>query len=74
MQGRLRIAIVGYGAAGQASALFLSAQGHVLSVFEQAAEPGPVGTGFLLQPTGLGVLARLGLHEQALASASTCKL
>ena len=66
MQGRLRIAIVGYGAAGQATALFLSAQGHALSVFEQAAEPGPVGAGFLLQPTGLSVLARLGLHEQAL--------
>ncbi len=68
MQARLRIAIVGYGAAGQAAALFLSRQGHALSVFEQAAEPGPVGAGFLLQPTGLGVLARLGLHEQALAS------
>jgi 2-polyprenyl-6-methoxyphenol hydroxylase-like FAD-dependent oxidoreductase len=67
MHGSLRIAIVGYGAAGQAAALFLSAQGHALSVFEQAAEPGPVGAGFLLQPTGLGVLARLGLHDQAQA-------
>ncbi|MEP7185443.1 MAG: NAD(P)/FAD-dependent oxidoreductase [Rhodanobacter sp.] len=63
----MRIAIVGYGAAGQAAALFLSAQGHALSVFEQAAEPGPSGAGFLLQPTGLSVLARLGLHQQALA-------
>ena len=68
MHGRMRIAIVGYGAAGQAAALFLSAQGHALSVFEQAAEPGPVGAGFLLQPTGLGVLARLGLHDQAVAA------
>ena len=67
MQAPLRIAIVGYGAAGQAVALFLSAQGHALSVFEQAATPGPVGAGFLLQPTGLGVLSRLGLHEGALA-------
>lgn len=67
MQGSLRIAIVGYGTAGQAAALFLAARGHVLSVFEQAAAPGPVGAGFLLQPTGLGVLARLGLHKQALA-------
>lgn len=63
----LRIAIVGYGAAGQAATLFLSTQGHQLSVFEAAPSPGPVGAGFLLQPTGLGVLARLGLHEQALA-------
>ncbi len=67
MQDRLRIAIVGYGAAGPAAALFLSAQGHALSVYEQAPTPGPVGAGFLLQPTGLGVLARLGLHERALA-------
>jgi 2-polyprenyl-6-methoxyphenol hydroxylase and related FAD-dependent oxidoreductases len=67
MHGRWHIAIVGYGAAGQAASLFLAEQGHRLSVFEQAAAPGPVGAGFLLQPTGLGVLARLGLHEQALA-------
>ena len=67
MQGRMKIAIVGYGAAGQAASLFLAGQGHSLSVFEQAGAPGPVGAGFLLQPTGLDVLARLGLHEQALA-------
>ena len=67
MQGRLRIAIVGYGTAGQAAALMLHAQGHALSVFEQAPALGPVGAGFLLQPTGLGVLARWGLHEAALA-------
>ncbi|MBD8899732.1 NAD(P)/FAD-dependent oxidoreductase [Rhodanobacter sp. DHG33] len=63
----MKIAIVGYGAAGQAASLFLAQQGHRLSVFEQAGAPGPVGAGFLLQPTGLAVLARLGLHEQALA-------
>ncbi|WP_266160063.1 FAD-dependent oxidoreductase [Dyella silvatica] len=67
MQGSLRIAIVGYGVAGQAAALLLSAQGHQLSVFEQAAAPGPAGAGFLLQPTGLRVLASLGLAEQVLA-------
>lgn len=66
MQGRLRIAIVGYGVAGQAACLFLSAAGHALTVFEQAVDPGPVGAGFLLQPTGLGVLEQLGLQEQAL--------
>ncbi|HUB90753.1 MAG TPA: NAD(P)/FAD-dependent oxidoreductase [Dyella sp.] len=67
MQGRLRIAIVGYGTAGQAAAIMLHAQGHALTVFEQASVLRPVGAGFLLQPTGLGVLARLGLHEAALA-------
>jgi 2-polyprenyl-6-methoxyphenol hydroxylase-like FAD-dependent oxidoreductase len=66
MQGRLRIAIVGYGTAGQAAAIMLHAQGHALSVFEQAPVLNPVGAGFLLQPTGFGVLVRLGLHETAL--------
>lgn len=66
MQGRLRIAIVGYGTAGQAAAIMLHAQGHALTVFEQAPVLRPVGAGFLLQPTGFGVLARLGVHEQVL--------
>lgn len=66
MQGRLRIAIVGYGAAGQAAAIMLRAQGHALTVFEQAPALRPVGAGFLLQPTGFGVLFRLGLHEAVL--------
>jgi 2-polyprenyl-6-methoxyphenol hydroxylase-like FAD-dependent oxidoreductase len=66
MQGRLRVAIIGYGTAGQAAALFLSAQGHRLSIFEQAPVLGPVGAGFLLQPTGLGVLDRLGLSKPIL--------
>lgn len=61
-----KIAVVGYGTAGQAASLFLAKQGHDLKVFEQAPVPGPVGAGFLLQPTGLAVLAQLGLHEQAL--------
>lgn len=68
MRKKLHIAVVGYGVAGQASCLLLGAAGHALTVFEQAPSPGPVGAGFLLQPTGLSVLTRLGLHEQALAS------
>ena len=35
-------------------------------VFERAAEPGPVGAGFLLQPTGLQVLWQMGLLPAAL--------
>ena len=49
----LHIAIVGYGTAGQAAALLLARDGHRVEVFERAPEPGPVGAGFLLQPTGL---------------------
>ncbi|QNP40990.1 FAD-dependent oxidoreductase [Lysobacter solisilvae (ex Woo and Kim 2020)] len=63
----LRIAIVGYGTGGQAAAVLLSRDGHHVEVFEQADELGPVGAGFLLQPTGMEVLWRLGLLDAALA-------
>lgn len=63
----LDIAIVGYGTAGQAVARFLRRQGHRLEIFERAPQPGPVGAGLLLQPTGLGVLADLGLVDAAVA-------
>ncbi|CAD0344812.1 FAD-dependent oxidoreductase [Xanthomonas hortorum] len=67
MQRALRIAVVGYGTAGQALAVLLGADGHRLDVFERAAAPGPVGAGFLLQPSGLQVLWKMGLLSQALA-------
>ncbi|KGM55784.1 hypothetical protein N800_11745 [Lysobacter daejeonensis GH1-9] len=63
----MRIAIVGYGTGGQASALLLSADGHEVEVFERAPRPGPVGAGFLLQPVGLSVLWEMGLLDQVLA-------
>ena len=67
----MRIAIVGYGTAGQAAAIFLARAGHAVEVFERSAELRPVGAGFLLQPTGLGVLDALGLRDAALASGAT---
>jgi 2-polyprenyl-6-methoxyphenol hydroxylase-like FAD-dependent oxidoreductase len=63
----MRIAIVGYGVAGIAAAIFLKRQGHEITHFEQADDPSPIGAGFLLQPTGLAVLDALGLGEAALA-------
>ncbi|MDZ3824617.1 MAG: FAD-dependent monooxygenase, partial [Pseudoxanthomonas sp.] len=62
----LHIAIVGYGTAGQAAAVLLAADGHVPEVFERVPWPGPVGAGFLLQPTGLAVLWRMGLLDTVL--------
>ncbi len=63
----LDIAIVGYGSAGQALAIALARDGHRIAVFEQAAQPGPTGAGFLLQPTGMAALWELGLLDGALA-------
>ena len=66
MKTAMRIAIVGYGTAGQALAVALSRDDHRVEVFERVAEPGPVGAGFLLQPTGLSVLWELDLLDAAL--------
>ena len=60
----LDVAVIGCGTAGAAAALFLARAGHRVSVFERVPEPGPVGAGILIQPTGQAVLARLGLLDQ----------
>ena len=65
MTSRLHIAIIGYGSGGQAAALALARDGHHVEIFERVAAPGPVGAGFLLQPTGLQALWRLGLLDEA---------
>lgn len=69
----MRIAIVGYGTAGQALALALSRDDHRVEVFERVPEPGPVGAGFLLQPTGLSALWELGLLDDALRHGAVVK-
>lgn len=67
---RLNVAVVGYGTAGQATALALQADGHGVEVFERVPQPGPVGAGFLLQPTGLQALWQLNLLQNACAQAT----
>lgn len=62
-----RVAIVGYGTAGQALAVLLGRAGVQVEVFEQATQPGPVGAGFLLQPSGLQVLWQMGLLPEVLS-------
>jgi len=63
----MRIAIVGYGTAGQAAAIFLARDGHAIEMFEQSPELKPVGAGFLLQPTGFSVLKALDVADEAIA-------
>lgn len=53
--------MIGCGTAGAAAAIALARQGHRVTVYEAVADPGPVGAGITLQPTGMGALARLGL-------------
>ena len=48
------------------AALLLERQGHRVTIFDQFDEPGPVGSGLMIQPTGLAVLERLGLAEETL--------
>ena len=59
----LDIGIAGCGVAGLASALLLKRAGHRITLFDKMAHPAPVGSGLLIQPTGLSVLADLGLAE-----------
>jgi len=66
----LHIGVIGCGTAGPAAALLLARAGHRVTVYERVAEPGPIGAGILLQPTGQAVLARLGLLERVRARAA----
>lgn len=66
----LRIAIIGCGTAGPAAATLLARQGHQVVVFERAPECRAVGAGFLLQPSGMGVLRELGILDEVLAHAA----
>ncbi|MET3660754.1 FAD-dependent oxidoreductase [Aquamicrobium ahrensii] len=61
MQAVSSIAIAGAGPAGLAAALYLHRAGHKVTIFERFEKPSPVGSGLILQPTGLSVLHDLGL-------------
>lgn len=59
------IAIVGCGPAGLSTAIALHDSGFNVTIYEQFSQPGPVGSGLMLQPTGLEVLDIFGLREEA---------
>ena len=61
------VAVVGAGPTGLALALMLARQGRRVVVHERFDEPRPIGAGFMLQPTGLHVLDRLGLTDRVKA-------
>lgn len=59
--------MAGAGPTGLAMALMLARQGRRVVVHERFEQAHPVGAGFMLQPTGLHVLDRLGLTDQMAA-------
>src|SRR5262245_3818861 len=64
---RYRVAVVGFGIAGAATAVLLARSGHAVTLLERAKHVGPIGAGLLLQPAGQAVLRRMGLLDAVLA-------
>jgi 2-polyprenyl-6-methoxyphenol hydroxylase-like FAD-dependent oxidoreductase len=56
------IAIIGAGVAGLGAATLLRRAAHRVVVYERFAASEPIGSGLMLQPTGLAALERLGLR------------
>lgn len=59
----MRIGVVGCGVGGMAAALALARRGHAVTLLEAFAQPRPLGSGLLLQPTGLAALRTLQLED-----------
>jgi salicylate hydroxylase len=66
----LDIGVAGCGVAGLATALLLARDGHKVSLYERFDAPRPVGSGLMIQPTGLAVLDKLGLATALTAAAA----
>jgi 2-polyprenyl-6-methoxyphenol hydroxylase-like FAD-dependent oxidoreductase len=64
MVGGKEIAIVGAGVAGLAAGVALARSGHRVVLYERFSASVPIGSGLMLQPTGLAALARLGLRRE----------
>jgi len=63
----LKKAVAGCGISGLAAALLLKRQGHDVTLFERFETPQPVGSGLMVQPSGMAVLDALGLAEKVVA-------
>ncbi len=63
-----KVAIIGAGTAGLATALFLEEQNYKIDLYEEVESPEPIGAGILLQPQGLFALNKLGLLDEILSN------
>ncbi|WP_340689067.1 NAD(P)/FAD-dependent oxidoreductase [Sphingomonas liriopis] len=61
------MAVAGCGPAGLAAALLLARDGHRVTIVERFDAPAPIGSGLMIQPTGLAVLRALGLEATLVA-------
>jgi 2-polyprenyl-6-methoxyphenol hydroxylase-like FAD-dependent oxidoreductase len=59
----VKVGVVGCGVGGMGAALALARRGHEVTLLEAFTAPRPLGSGLLLQPTGLKALTTLGLGE-----------
>ena len=66
----LDIGVAGCGIGGLAAALLLARDGHCVTLYERFDAPRPVGSGLMIQPTGLAVLDRLGLAPALVEAAA----
>lgn len=60
----LNVAVAGCGPCGLAAALLLAKQGQMVTIFERFEVPSAVGSGLMIQPSGLAVLGKLGLADR----------
>ena len=67
------IAVLGAGIAGLAFGTLARRAGHHVQIFDQFEEPAPIGSGLMLQATGLAVLEALGLADEVLVLTSPIK-
>ena len=62
----LDIAVLGAGVSGLAAAALLRLRGQKVTILERFSTPQPLGSGLVLHQSGLAVLARIGLHDDAI--------
>ncbi|TPW04465.1 MAG: amine oxidase [Alphaproteobacteria bacterium] len=65
MRGGLDVGIAGCGVAGLALGTLLAKAGWRVTIYDRLEKPAPLGSGLIVQPVGMAVLAKLGLAGRA---------